>query len=155
MGNCELAAMGEASARQERRDREHTGRWMRHGEEASRATGFLCTGHGGRSRDARDHGAGKQGAEGRGAKHRGQREALDICWTADTGGKLGGHGRGGSSLHAAVRKKRTGKKRKWRLGGVDAIFPICKGRGVHIYRGALGLGFLSGPIGLGWAGPKR
>jgi hypothetical protein len=53
---------------------------------------------------------GKQGAEGRSAKHRGQREALDICWTADTGGKLGGHGRGGSSLRAAVRKKGAGKK---------------------------------------------
>jgi hypothetical protein len=60
----------------EGRDIEHAGRWRRHGEEASRATGFLCTGHGGRSRDARGH-------------------------------------------------------------------------------GALGLGFLSGPIGLGWAGPKR
>jgi hypothetical protein len=55
-----------------------------------------------------------------------------------------------------MRKKGTRKKRKWRLGGgVDAIFPICKGRGVHIYRGALGLGSLSGPNGLGWAGPKR
>jgi hypothetical protein len=39
--------------------------------------------------------------------------------------------------------------------GVDAIFPICKGRGTSIYRRGLGLGFLSGPIGLGWAGPKR
>jgi hypothetical protein len=53
---------------------------------------------------------GKQGAEGRSAKHRGQREVLDICWTADTGGKLGGHGRGGSSLRAAVRKKGAEKK---------------------------------------------
>jgi hypothetical protein len=43
---------------------------------------------------------------------RGQREALDICWTADTGGKLGGHGRGGSSLRAAVRKKGAGKKKE-------------------------------------------
>jgi hypothetical protein len=27
--------------------------------------------------------------------------------------------------------------------------------GTSIYRGVLGLGFVSGPIGLGWAGPKR
>jgi hypothetical protein len=43
---------------------------------------------------------GKQGAEGRSAKHRGQREVLDICWTANTGGKLGGHGRKGAELPA-------------------------------------------------------
>jgi hypothetical protein len=32
-----------------------------------------------------------------------------------------------------------------------------QGRGIHIYRGALGLGFSSGPNGLGWAGlgPKH
>jgi hypothetical protein len=55
----------------------------------------------------------QEGAEGGSAKHRGQREALDICWTADTGGKLGGHGRGGSSLLAvaAVKKKRQGRKK--------------------------------------------
>jgi hypothetical protein len=29
-----------------------------------------------------------------------------------------------------------------------------QGRGIRIYRGALGLGFSSGPIGLGWACPK-
>jgi hypothetical protein len=28
-------------------------------------------------------------------------------------------------------------------------------RGTYIYRHEVGLGFLSGPIGLGWAGPKR
>jgi hypothetical protein len=52
-------------------------------------------------------------SRGGSAKHRGQREALDICWTADTGGKLGGHGRGGSSLLAvaAVKKKRQGRKK--------------------------------------------
>jgi hypothetical protein len=77
------------------------------------------------------HEAGRQGAEGRSAKHRG-REALDICWTTDTGGKLGGHGRGGSSLHVAVRKKGTGKEKKEVAArGVDEILPICKGR--HFY----------------------
>jgi hypothetical protein len=42
-----------------------------------------------------------------------------------------------------------------RGGGVDAIFPICKGRGLLYIEENLGLGFLSGPIGLGWAGPTR
>jgi hypothetical protein len=40
--------------------------------------------------------------------------------------------------------------------GGSAKQPKCKGKGVHIYRGALGLGFLSGPNGMGfkWAWPK-
>jgi hypothetical protein len=74
---------------------------------------------------------GKQGAEGRSAKHRGQREALDICWTADTGGKLGGHGRGGSSLLAVavVKKKRQGRK-KVAAGKIRGVgMENCQGQG--------------------------
>jgi hypothetical protein len=74
---------------------------------------------------------GKQGAEGRSAKHRGQREALDICWTADTGGKLGGHGRGGSSLLAvaAVKKKRQ-RRKKVAAGKIRGVgMKNCQGQG--------------------------
>jgi hypothetical protein len=54
------------------------------------------------------------------------------------------------------RKKRARRlvEEKWRLGGEMENFQFARER-APIYRRALGLGFLSGPIGLGWAGPKH
>jgi hypothetical protein len=39
--------------------------------------------------------------------------------------------------------------------GVDEKLPSAKGRGIQFIEEALGLGFPSGPNGLGWAGPKH
>jgi hypothetical protein len=48
--------------------------------------------------------------------------------------------------------------REWRLKNLEgrgsAKLP-CAREGVCIYRETLGLGFLSGPNGLSWAGPKH
>jgi hypothetical protein len=51
-------------------------------------------------------------------------------------------------------EERDREKRKWRLGGGGMeIFQFARKR-APIYRHVLGLGFLSGPIGLEWAWPN-
>jgi hypothetical protein len=56
---------------------------------------------------------------------------------------------------AAVREK-TGKEKvaARRIRGVGVQNSQGQGRSTPIYRKMLGLGFLSGPNGLGWAGPN-
>jgi hypothetical protein len=57
----------------------------------------------------------------------------------------------------AVKEKEIGKEKvaatENRGVGVKT-YPKCKRGGTSIYRHGLGLGFLSGPIGLEWAWPK-
>jgi hypothetical protein len=48
-------------------------------------------------------------------------------------------------------KKKVAAREKWRVGVKNCQ---VQERGTSIYRHEVGLGFLSGPIGLGWAGPK-
>jgi hypothetical protein len=101
--------------------------------------------HGDRETGSRGKERQAQGAEG-GARH-----LLDSRHRREAGRPWEGR-----KLPARSREEeRSRKKRKWRLGGVDAIFLICKGRGLLFIEENLGLGFLSGPIGLGWAGPKH
>jgi hypothetical protein len=40
------------------------------------------------------------------------------------------------------------------MEGWECKIAKCMGRGILFIEEALGLGFLSGPIGLGWAGPN-
>jgi hypothetical protein len=72
-----------------------------------------------------------------------------------------GRGERATSMIAAVKqggRRRVGKKqvaggREVAARGGMENFQFARER-APIYRRALGLGFLSGPIGLGWAGPK-
>jgi hypothetical protein len=68
--------------------------------------------------------------------------------TPDHGRELGGHG-----ASAPVHVQEIERSCWWRLGvGVNKSQMQVKG--TPIYRHGLGLGFLSGPNGLGWAWPK-
>jgi hypothetical protein len=118
---------------------------------------------------------GHRPGRGRGRLREGRRALLSMAQGggAEHGEGAGFHGEeveeamaaGRALLLATVRKKTgsvctsaEGEEREgwlWRLG-VGVNKSQVQGRGVCIYREALGLGFLSGPNGLGfkWAWPK-
>jgi hypothetical protein len=107
---------------------------------------------------------GKKGAMGRERarpRHGQQREKLgsstnevaDRPWRHPAAER---HGSAGNEGAAVVRKKRQGSKvvATERNGGVGVQNCQVQGERAPIYMHVLGLGFLSGPMRLGWAGPN-
>jgi hypothetical protein len=142
MGNCELAAMGEASARRGRRSRElgsHHG-WAVEQREAPWQLLLLREGSQGGGRHGQELGWSRP-AQGRRSSSAGVREGACGFLCADHGGKA-----------PACSRVGEGGRRLWRLqknrGGSEK-WPRAR-EAVHIYRRVLGLGFQMGPI--GWVG---
>jgi hypothetical protein len=78
-----------------------------------------------------------------------------------TKGREGGAmGRGSTAMELLrwlLREEEEGREKEVaarKNGGVGVQKCQMQVKGTSIYRHGLGLGFLSGPIGLGWAGPK-
>jgi hypothetical protein len=77
------------------------------------------------------------------------------AWEAPARWRAAAVKQGGRGAPAAPRGRN--RKREWRLEkveGWECKIAQVQGKGTPIYRRWLGLGFLSGPIGLGWAGPN-
>jgi hypothetical protein len=100
----------------------------------------------GGARLGREHGdgAGFYGEEGEDAMTVGRAP----CWPP--WGRR--QGVGGSRPALGRRRKRVAAEK---FRGVGVQNNQVQGERVRIYRHEVGLGFLSGPIGLGWAGPKH
>jgi hypothetical protein len=98
----------------------------------------------GREEDEQELAAASRGRRSKGAPRHG-------CWERSE--KISGrHEQRGSAVCVWERKKKVVVAReKWRVGVKNCQ---VQEKGTYIYRHEVALGFLSGPIGLGWAGPK-
>jgi hypothetical protein len=116
----------------------------------------LCRRHGSRREQSADWGRSQRELATSSSKGNGGLSGGD-CWRA--------RGREVSSATpwrrgARLQGKKTRAREKLLVTaekkiGVGVQNSQGQGRGIRIYRETLGLGFQMGPIGLGWAGPKR